>query len=703
MVKMAQFEKLMEPGYIGRVRTRNRIIKTASGTGLTEPDGTIGAAIRAFYERMAQGGVGMIIFEFTTVEFPRGARRPTSTEARIHEDRFIAGFSELTEAVHKHGCPIFLQIMHSGPWYAPEEPREVLSDRISASALSEAEFQEIGELVPPNPVLPREMSITEIEELIDKFGKAAERGQRAGFDGIEINGSHHHLINCFFSPAWNRRHDAYGCDSLENRARFMCDIIREVKKRCGKDYPVSTLFNGVELGLENGTTLDEGKRFAQLLQEAGADVIHVRMAGYGKFGVNLLQADRLIHPELPHHLMIKEFDWSRQGRGFSLPLAVAIKEAVTVPVFLAGRLDAEIGEEALRQGKLDFVGMTRRLLADPDYPKKVAEGRLDDIAPCSGCLYCWHERAYLGAPIRCRINATLGRETEWQIEPASKKKKVLIAGGGPAGMEAARVAALRGHKVMIYEKGHQLGGLLPLAAIVKDIEGESILDTIRYFKTQLTQLGVTIKLGKEVNQSVIARVKPNVILIAMGGTPAMLKIPGIDNPKVVESGWLHDKLKTALKFLGPKSLERFTKLWMPVGKKVVIIGGGVQGCQLAEFLVKRGKQVTIVDEVEKLGEGLLAEDPFRLFPWFENKGVRMLSQVKYEKITDEGLVIITKEGKKETLQADSIMTALPLAPNTNLLQIAEGMVPEVYQMGDCKQAGFIHHAIADGFGVARTI
>jgi 2,4-dienoyl-CoA reductase (NADPH2) len=343
------------------------------------------------------------------------------------------------------------------------------------------------------------------------------------------------------------------------------------------------------------------------------------------------------------------------------------------------------------------------LLADPDYPKKVAEGRFDDIAPCSGCLYCWHERAYLGTPIRCRINAMLGREAEWQIEPAPRKKKVLIAGGGPAGMEAARVAALRGHEVMLYEKGHQLGGILPLAAIVKDIEGESILDTIRYFKTQLIQLGVTIKVGKEVNPSIIAEIKPDVILIAVGGTPAMPEIPGIDNPKVVESGWLHDKLKTALKFLGPKSLERFTRLWMPVGKRVVIIGGGVQGCQLAEFLVKRGKQVTIVDEVEKLGEGLLAEDPFRLFPWFKNKGVRMLSQVKYEKITDEGLVIMTKEGKEETLQADSIMTALPLAPNTDLLQRIEGMVPEVYQIGDCKQAGFIHHAIADGFGVARTI
>ena len=475
-----------------------------------------------------------MIFEFTTVEFPRGARRPTGSDARIHDDRLIPGFSELTKAVHKHGCPIFLQIMHSGPWYAPDEPRESLVDRVSSSALTESELRHSYEIVPPNPVLPKELSIAEIEELIDKFGKAAERGQKAGFDGVEINGSHHHLINCFFSRGWNRRHDAYGCDSLENRARFMCNIIREVKKRCGQDYPVSALFNAVELGIENATTLEEGKAFAQLLEKAGADAIHVRMAGYGAFGINLLHADKLLQPELPKHLMIKEFDWSRKGKGFSLPLAAAVKEGVSMPVFLAGRLDAELGEEALRQGKLDFVGMTRRLLADPEYPNKIAEGRLEDIAPCSGCLYCWDVRSR-DLPIRCRINAALGREQEFAIKPAEKKKKVLVAGGGPAGMEAARVAALRGHDVTLYEKGHQLGGLLPLAAIVKDGESEAILDTIRYFKTQVAKLGVTVKLGKEISPAAVRENKADVVILAAGGAPAMPDVPGIDNPKVVNS------------------------------------------------------------------------------------------------------------------------------------------------------------------------
>jgi 2,4-dienoyl-CoA reductase (NADPH2) len=702
MSRKADFEKLMEPGYIGGVRTRNRIIKTASGYGLAEPDGTIGERSTALYERMARGGVGLIVFEFTTVEYPRGARRPTSAEARMDDDRYIEGFSKLTDAVHKHGCPIFLQIMHSGPWYVPDEGREVLGDRVSASALPESEFRELAELQAPDMIMPRELSIAEIEDLTGKFANAAERAQRAGFDGMEINGSHHHLVNTFFSPIWNRRHDAYGCDSLENRARFMCGIIREVKKRCGKEYPVLALFNGVELGHPKGTTLEEGKQFARMLQEAGADAIQVRAAGYGAFGVNLLHADRLLHPELPKHLMVKGLDWSRKGKGFSVPLGTAIKETVSVPVFVAGRLDPELGEEILREGKLDFIGMTRRLLADPDLPNKVAEGRMEDIAPCSGCLYCWHERAYLGKPIRCRINASLGRELEYVVRPAEKRKKVLVAGSGPAGMEAARVAALRGHEVLLLEKSRLVGGLMPLAAVVKDVEGEAILDTIRYFERQLKVLGVTRTLGKQVDPESIRDFSPDVVVLATGGVSHVPDIPGIDGPKVLSSSKLHSSLQRALRSLGAKSLERLTKLWMPVGKSVVIMGGGVQGCQLAEFLIKRGRKVTIAEAAATIGEGLLAEDPFRLLPWLSQKGATMLTGVTYEKITDEGLVILTSEGMRLTLQADSIIIALPLDPAPDPGPLA-GVTAGTYRVGDCREPGFMHDAIADGFRVAMTI
>jgi 2,4-dienoyl-CoA reductase (NADPH2) len=695
MASGTRFKRLMEPGYIGRVHTRNRIIKTAAGTGLIEKDGTVGETMKGFYETMAKGGVGLLIFEYCSVEYPRGTLRQWYA-AHLSDDMFIPSYSELVNVVHKHGCPFFMQLMHSGPWYQANMWSDGPGDRVAPSEFTKDELP-AGLFTPT-----RELSTTEIEEIIDTFAKAAERAQKAGFDGVEINGSHYHLINAFLSRFWNRRHDTYGCDSLENRARFMCNIIREVKKRCGKDYPVTALFNAVEYGIENGTTLAEAKRFAQLLQEAGADAIQVRAAGYGPFS-GILHVDRFFYPELPKELMVKELDWSRKGKGVVVPLGAAIKEAVSVPVFLASRLDPKFGEEVLRQGRLDFIGMTRRLFADPELPNKVTAGNLEDIAPCSGCNYCWHLRALVDSPLRCRINAALGREREYEIKPTAKKKKVLIVGGGPAGMEAARVAALRGHEVTLYEKETKLGGLMRLAAMVKEIEIESILDTIRYFRTQLTKLGVTTKLGKEVNLSVIEEVKPDVLILAAGGAPSIPAIPGINNRKVIDNAKLHRTLKFYMKFFGPKLLERLTRLWMPVGKRVVIIGGALQGCQLAEFLVKRGRKVTIVDTAEKLGEGMLSDDPDRLFKWLSKKGATMLTQVKYEEITGEGLVITTKDGVRHALEADTIITALPLQPGANLLKNLEEKIPEVHRIGDYREPGYMYDAIADGSRIGRII
>ena len=383
-------------------------------------------------------------------------------------------------------------------------------------------------------------------------------------------------------------------------------------------------------------------------------------------------------------------------------MAAAIKQTVSKPVACAGRLDPELGEEALRLGKIDFVGMTRRLVADPELPNKVAAGRLEDIAPCAGCGYCVETRTG-DRPLKCRANAAAGREREYEITPAAKKKKVLIAGGGLAAMEAARVAALRGHEVTLYEKDSQLGGLLPLAAVVKDHERDSLVDIIRYFATQLTKLGVTVKLGQEVDPSLVDKVKPDVLILATGGKNGVLQIPGIDNPKVVDSVALHGKLKMAMKFFGPKLLERLTKVTMPVGKRVVVIGGGMQGCQLAEFLVKRGRSVTVVDTAENLGEGLPFETPLRLFKWFNEKGVVTLAGVKYERITDQGLVVVTKEGERKTLEADNIIMALSLVPDAGLSKNFEGKAPEVFQIGDSREFGLMHGAIADGSWIGRNI
>ncbi|MFC2070335.1 FAD-dependent oxidoreductase, partial [Chloroflexota bacterium] len=382
-------------------------------------------------------------------------------------------------------------------------------------------------------------------------------------------------------------------------------------------------------------------------------------------------------------------------------------KAVSIPVMTVGcmdtRLHPEIAENAIRDGKIDFAGMTRPLTADPELPNKLAAGKLDDIRPCTYCITCFPQT-------RCRVNAastrTDGPEMPegYDIQPAATKKKVLVVGGGPAGMEAARVAALRGHQVTLYEKSSRLGGLMPLAAMVKGSH-EKILDFVNYLSNQIIKLGVDIKLGKEVNPSVIEKIKPDVIVVAIGGISTVPDIPGIDNPKVMSSSSLHSTLETGLRFVSPFTLRTLTNFYMPVGQKVIIIGGEIQGIQLAEFLAQRGRDVTIVDEgpEENLGLNLPGFVKPRVMLYNQVHGVKTLMNVKYHEITDKGLTITTSYGVKKILEADNIILALPSSVNTGLADTLKGKVTEVYAVGDCDKVGVMVDAVEAGNLTARKI
>lgn len=691
MTRKVRFEKLLTPSSIGKVKTRNRIIKTASGAFFTEPGGYVGERAKAYYEAIAKGGVGLLIVESCGVEYPLGIQH--SIQFHLDDDKYIPGYRELTQAVHKHGCPVLLQFQHAGPW----NPTGMLPkrDTKAASALTAAE------LPGPDFDVPRALSLDEVKEYVDIWAKAAERAQKAGFDGVEVNGATCHQINTFFSRIWNRRDDEYGCSSIENRARFMCEIVRETRKRTGPDFTVTVLINIVEYGNEKGTTVEEGVAFARLLEDAGADAVQVRAHIYGNRG-GLLQPDRFCYPEPPKPLP-KDLDWSRHGgAGAIVPLAEAVKKAVSVPVFCACRLDPVLGEKFLQEGRMDFVGITRRLLADPELPRKIAAGRPEDIRPCPGCLYC---RSFIlqDEPARCRVNAALGREYENRTTPATKKKRVMVIGGGPAGLEAARMAALRGHEVALFERENQLGGLVPIAALVNDAELPDLVDLVRYFTVQLAGLGVTVRLGKEVDSRVIAEYKPDAIVLAAGGIHGTLDVPGINGHNVVSSAALHKMLKPYRRLLGPEALNRLTKFWMPIGKRVVIMGGAIQGCELAEFLVKRNRKVTIVDTGEDPGRGMTVDNQRRLLRWLDEKGTVILTRVRYEEITNKGLVVTDKEGKRTTIESDTIIPILPLQPNTGLIKSLEKAAPEFYPVGDCREPRLIADAISDGWEIACTI
>jgi len=693
-----QYEKLLEPGRIGSVKTRNRIVKSGAGMLMWhEDDLHMRREVLAFYEGIARGGVGLLIVESPTIDYPLGVR--WKERYRIDDDKYIQGLSELVEVIHKHGCPTFMQMNHDGPWmvklpFVPEPMYD--GPPIGASPVC---FESDGDF---HSEAPRALTVDEIQEIVDKFASAAVRAQKAGFDGVDINAASTHLLHNFFSPFFNKREDEYG-GSIENRARFAMEVIREIKKRLGRDFPVSIIMNGIEMGQAIGVddsqclTHEDACGIARCLEEAGADAIQVRSQFLG-YHVGAYLPDTLFYPAppIPPESFPKAYNSSNRGVGANIPGAAGIKSAVSIPVTVVGKLDADLGEQILREGKVDFIAMTRRLLADPEYPKKIAEGRLDEIQPCTGCDNCLGSR-------RCRINGLLGTPFN-TIEKAEEKKRVLVIGGGPGGMSAARVSALRGHDVTLYEKSTMLGGLLPLASIVKGSHPEDLSLIIDYFSHQLANLGVKVELGKEGDLSVVDAIKPDVVFLATGGTSTVPDIPGIDGPKVVSGAALHRRLKFALKFFEPETIRKLTKFYMPMGNRVIVIGGAIQGCELAEFLTKRGRQVTVVETSGMIGDGMVDAMLAYLMIWFKKKGVTLISGIKeYVEITDKGLTIINGDGERQTIEADSIVTALPLTPNNELLEKLKSKVPEVYAIGDCNEPQLIADAIGTGLRTAREI
>ncbi|MCP4629054.1 MAG: FAD-dependent oxidoreductase, partial [bacterium] len=442
----------------------------------------------------------------------------------------------------KYDCPAFLQLLHAGPWH---QSFVTGLQPVSSSVPPEFEYADRG-LDPP-----RELTIDEIEQIIDKFVNAAVRARKAGFDGVDINAAATHLLCSFLSGFLNTRKDAYG-GSIENRARIIVTIIKEIKKQAGQDFPVGVVINGVDVKYE-GTkdqAIKEGQKIAQILEAAGANSFQVRSYRYGYIGS--LWPEQTFYPE-PFEPLPKELDWSQKGAGAYVPLARAIKNVVSVPVITVGRLDPDLGEKVLKEKKADMIGMCRPLLADPELPNKLLQGRPEDIAPCTACLHCL-EQVRFHKPMRCRINASLGQGPEFEITKAETKKKVLVVGSGPAGMEAARTAALRGHGVTLIAKESKIGGLLPTAALIKGTEIEDLVAFIRYFKTQLDKLGVTVILGREVDCAVVDQIKPDAVILATGGVPTTFHIPGINNGNIIQAADLHDKLKVWQKYLGPNVL-----------------------------------------------------------------------------------------------------------------------------------------------------
>jgi len=643
--------RLFEPAEIGTMEVKNRIVMPSMGTNLGTPEGYVTEQIKSYYEERAKGGVGLVIVEVTCIDSPTG--KTVARQLIVDDDRFIPGLSELAEAIHRHGAKVVLQLHHAG-----RGARSTITGTqpVAPSAIPMPH----GTAVAYEGELPRELTVGEIEDLVGKFAEAAERAKRAGFDGVEIHATGYYLVAQFLSSASNRRRDDYG-GGLKNRARFLLDIIKAIRKEVGQSYPLLCKLSAREFGPEAGITLEEGLQIAQMAQEAGVDAIEV---GGMLWGIS------------PH---IRPPTSERPGS--FLPFVEAIKKVVTIPIIAGSRIDPILGEKVLQEEKGDFIAIGKGLIADPELPRKTASGRTDEIRPCIGCMRCIDNAAVKGQGLICTVNAAVGNEREHAIRPAERTKKVLVIGGGPAGMEAARVASLRGHQVTLYEKQAKLGGQL-LQAVVPPHK-DHLVGFVDYLTRQMAKRGVSVKLGLEATPDRIREAMPDAVILATGVTPVVPEIPGINKLHVVAAKDILDGAK--------------------VGDKIAIIGGGLVGCETAEFLVEQGKKVTILEMLDEVATGMPLAVRLLLLSRLADKGVTILTSAKCQEVTDSGLVIVTKKGEKLTIEADNVVLASGDKPNTALLAALRGTIPQIYPIGDCGEPQGILEAVADGYRVGLGI
>ena len=697
-----RYAKLLEPGQIGKVKTRNRLYKSAAGMHTffdTEYD-SMNENTMGFYDALARGGVGIISVEAPTVDFPQGCR--WHYRYRMDDDKYIPGIKILVDMIHSHGCPTFLQMEHDGPWQNPlfdNHPATYEGPPIGASAVN------ISTPADFHRDMIRPLTVPEIQAIVQKYVDAAERAQKAGFDGVDLNMGSSHIVHNFLSPFWNRRDDEYG-GTQKNRARFMVEIIRGIKERCGSDYPVVVCLNGFEVGYSIDVpdsvclTHELATENMKWAVEAGADALMVRSHWLG-LHVSGFLPDYMFFPEahVPLDKMPPQYYAKELGRGAMRLMAGEYKKMFGVPIILIGYMTPELGEEMLEEGKADFIGVNRPLICDPEMPNKLIAGKADDIRPCTRCGTCLDQtESFLR---KCRSNAALGYGYQ-TLEKASTKKKVVVVGGGPAGMEAARTAALRGHDVTLLEKSRRLGGLMNLAGLIKGLELEDLPSLIDWFKRELKETGVKLELGAEATPERIQAMKPDVVILATGGILNSPPVQG-DKSRVVTTPELHKQVKPWLRWFGTRFMGWATHYYLPIGKKVVVIGAGLHGMEAAEFLVKRGRKVTVVEPTDKIGEGMIDFRVGLAMDWFSRKGVEFITEAMNIRVTERGLAYEDKDGATHEIEADSVMPTAPILPNKGLYQALEGKAPELYLIGDAKESGMIVHAVRAGYHTAKAI
>lgn len=661
---MEKLEKLFEPGKIGSLEIKNRIIAAPLGMGFnfgTKPDGFVTDRLIAYNEARAKGGVGMIQLTTSAVDRPYASSLLFGPGVLgLRTNAHIPGAQRMTKAIHAHGAKISFSLGFIGAIMArmvsrrPPPPEYPEFYRVIGASSSRDPF---------TGFVTHTMEIEEIERITEAFGQAAIRGREANFDAVWIHAAHGYLIHQFLSQRTNHRTDQYG-GSRENRARFAIGLIKRVRKAVGPDFPIYIRMNGDD-HLEGGITIEDAQEFARMFVAAGVDALDISC---GPFETHQWQ--------FPNMYM---------SYGALLPLASAIKKVVDVPVIAVGKLDVFTAEEALRKGEADFAMFGRALMADPDMPNKAKEGRFEEIKNCIYCGFCQAARE-AGSPASCSVNMNMGKELESEVEPATRKKKVMVIGGGPGGMEAACTLAERGHEVSLYEKSEKLGGQWAILSSFLPAEGR----LIDYLSYRMKKLGVDIHMNQVVTGQLVYDTRPDAVVVATGSLPSSLNIPGINRKNVVYANdVLTGKAET--------------------GQRVVVVGGRGLGCDVALFLSEKKKDVTIITR-SKIGRDMLHNLKQTMWEFLVKAGVRMFEFTVPDSITEKGVNCWFDSGDSKErdnlfffLPADTIVLAVGVSSNSTLGEEISGIVRETYLIGDCAGKRTVFEAMHDGYEVGCKV
>ena len=658
---MNRYDVFNQPYRIGGVEIKNRfaVVPMTMGALTYDEQGGFSDNFIHYLELRAKGGFGLIIPGAATTDRsvdPYAALGPNVIENAHWQERAKV----LTETIHNAGAKIFCQItMGLGRNYpglpGPSENPVWRNPDMKSPALT----------------------VEQIHSKIADMIEAATVAQACGYDGVEIHAMHWgYLLDQMAMSFYNRREDEYG-GSLENRLRCAREIVEGIHDKCGRDFPV-----GMRLGLktyirdydkatltgegEVGRTLEEGVEISRLLEKYGYDYLNTDTGTYDSF---YYACPPMYNPQ-----------------GFMIPLAAAAKKAVSIPVMAGGRMqDYDLAAAAIEAGEIDAVGLGRPSLADPDYPNKVISGRVEDIRPCIGCnMGCFRRCVETGEPVSCAVNPQAARELVVGLKPGEGNKKVAVIGGGVAGMEAARTSALRGYAVTLFEKGDHLGGHI-VEAGAHDFKKE-IARLNAWYKRELDRLGVKVELNHEPCINCVKKQSPDAVILATGTTPAMPPIPGLE------------KAVTSL-----DAINQPEKL----GKTVVIIGGGLVGCEIALDAANRGKDVTVVEALDDImaagGAGAPYPNKQMIGDLFESKNVTVLTGTKLSEVTDEGAVVTAPDGDSRLLKADTVVSAMGFKPAANLKDDLAALNVPVCEVGDATGAGTIMKAIWDAYDAANSL